>query len=134
MKIFKDNKNRKWEIEVNIFTVKLVKDLLGVNIVDLKDDETMSKIKNDMIFIIDVIFVLCKEQADKLGISDEEFAKGLMGDPLENAVSAFIEAWTDFFPEATRKRMKASQNLAGNVMKKMWGEVDKTMKKYSTAL
>lgn len=133
MKVFKDNKNNKWEIEINMFTVKQVKDLLGVNIVDLNDEQVMSKIKDDMIFIIDVIYVLCKKQIDERKMDECSFAEGLLGDALENAVSAFIEAWTDFFPLATRKRLKASQKLAGNVTKKMWGEVDKILTKHSIA-
>ena len=133
MKTFKDNKKRTWGLEVNMFTVKKVIDLLGVNIVDLKNDEVISKIKDDMIFVIDVIYVLCMEQVKEQNLTEEDFAKGLMGDALENAVATFIEAWTDFFPEATRKRLMSSQKLSGNVMNKMWGEVDKTLKTYRTA-
>lgn len=133
MKTFKDNKDREWDIEVNMFTVKKVKDLLGVNIVDLDDNKTMSRIKDDMIFVIDVIYVLCKKQVKERKMNEESFAEGLFGDPLAKAVAAFIEAWTDFFPSTTRKRLIASQGLAGNVSKKMWSEVDKILNKYSIA-
>lgn len=133
MKTFKDNKNRTWELEVNMFTVKKVIDLLGVNIVDLKNDEVLARIKDDVIFVVDVLYVLCMEQVEKRNLTEEDFAKGLLGDSLENAVEAFIKAWTDFFPEATRKRLMNSQKLAGNVMDKVWGEVDKSLKIYRTA-
>ncbi|MDD5728825.1 MAG: hypothetical protein PHV59_09690 [Victivallales bacterium] len=127
MKIFKDNKGKEWEVDVNMFTVKQVRDALGVNIVDLKNEDIITRFKDDIIFVVDVIYVICRKQVEKRNMDEESFAEALLGDGLSNAVDALLDAWVDFFPEATRKRLRASQALAGNVLEKIWSEVDKTL-------
>lgn len=127
MKVFKDNKGKEWEVDVNMFTVKEVRDALGVNIVDLKNEDIIKRFKDDIIFVVDVLYVICRDQIKERDMDEKGFAEGLLGDGLVNGVDALLDAWVDFFPETTRKRLRASQALAGNVLEKMWSEVDKTL-------
>ncbi|MEI8244630.1 MAG: hypothetical protein WCI51_02300 [Lentisphaerota bacterium] len=127
MHSFKDNKGVEWVVEVNMATVKRVKNALGINIADLDNREFMQKLKDDIIFLIDLLYLTCKEQADKRAITDEAFASLIFGDVLEQAVSAFLESYVDFFPAGTRQRLRAAQNLMSPVIEKALAAIDQKL-------
>jgi hypothetical protein len=106
MHIFKDNAGRSWTIAINVYAVKHVKALIGVDLYGLIDKEfqSLDRLLSDPVTLVDVIYCLCKDDADRLGISDQEFGRGIGGDSLERATDAFLEELTDFFPDP---RMRA---------------------------
>lgn len=101
MKLFIDNKGREWILEIHIAAVKRARDILGVNIYKLVDDglKGLGDLLSDPIQLVDLIFVLCKDQADRQGVTDYDFGSGLYGDAIESARNAFLEELTDFFPD-----------------------------------
>lgn len=127
MHVFKDNTGREWTVEVNMLTVKRVKNLLDVNIADLNNQEVLNRMQNDMFFVVDLLYVVCKPQADKLNISDEEFAAGLLGDSLVSAIKAFLNSYIDFFPPKIRRRLKAAQELTSLALEKTLKAVDQAL-------
>lgn len=102
MHTFVDNANRTWEITINVAAVKRVRGLLEVDLYGLVDDgfKSLAKLVSDPVSLADVLYCLCKEQADKLGITDEDFGRGLAGDVIANAADAFVSELIDFFPDA----------------------------------
>lgn len=110
MKTFKDTKNRTWEVVINYGSIKRIKDLLGVNILDLiyLDDETnldvslLNKYAEDIILLIDTLYCICKPQADALGISDVEFGESFSGEEAGKALNALVEETINFFQEPKR--------------------------------
>lgn len=100
MKVFKDNKNREWIVAVNHTTVKRVQSILNVDLRLMQDEEAklVQRLETDTILLVDVIFVICQPQAEKMGISDEEFGEAMAGDAIFHATEALIEEMTDFFP------------------------------------
>jgi len=102
MKTFKDNEGRTWTVAVNIATVKRVKTLLRVNLLDAIEGKLIEKLATDPILLCDVIYAVCKPEADETKISDEQFGKAMAGDAIEHATTALLEELVDFFPEAKR--------------------------------
>ena len=114
MKSFTDNKGRTWTIEVTVATIKRVRALCKVDlnsIVELDKNnkpsaELLEQLSTDPVLLVDVLYAVCKPQADKLGITDEDFGEAMAGDAIEHATSALLEEVIDFFPEAKRMVMR----------------------------
>lgn len=101
MKAFKDNAGRTWLVSINVAAVKRCRALCDVDLYGLVDDkfEGLSRLLGDPVSLVDVLYCLCKDEADKLGITDEDFGRGMGGDSLAVASDAFLEELTDFFPD-----------------------------------
>jgi len=106
LQVFKDEKGREWNLEVNICTVKLVRDLLKINLLELEvgSPPLLTRLGTELMLLVDVIFVMLKEQADAVGVSDEEFGRGLNGPSILSAQTAFFDELC-FFSGAWGGRM-----------------------------
>ena len=112
MKTFTDNTGRTWTLSVTVGTIKRVRALCGV---DLANIITMESGKNAErrtagtfcvpipFLLVDVLFAVCKPEADAKGITDEEFGRAMAGDAIELAATALLDEIIDFFPGAKRK-------------------------------
>ena len=93
MHSFVDNSRRTWEVAINVTAVKRIRGLLGIDLYALVDDgfKSLSKLVSDPVTLADVLYCLCKDQADKQSISDEDFGRALSGDVITQAADAFVE-------------------------------------------
>jgi len=95
---FSDREGQSWIIDLNTTALKRLRangmDLLA----GLDDGTAITKMISDPIYLVDMIYLLCKKQADDREISDEDF--GVLvgkGDTLEEANKALLEEITLFF-------------------------------------
>jgi hypothetical protein len=136
MKSFTDNKGRTWTLEVTVATVKRVRALCRVDlnsIVELDKNnkpsaELLERLSSDPVLLVDVLYAICKPQADKLGVSDEDFGEAMAGDVIEHATTALLEEVIDFFPEAKRlvmrKILSASRKFSEAARRKLEAELN----------
>ena len=136
MKSFTDNKGRIWTIEVTVATVKRVRALCKVDlnsIVELDKNnkpsaELLERLSSDPVLLVDVLYAVCKPQADKLGVSDEDFGEAMAGDAIEHATTALLEEVINFFPESKRMVMQrilsASRKFSEAARKKLEAELN----------
>lgn len=113
MRSFVDNLGRTWTLLINVGAVKRVRalcdglDLLNIIAFDtdseLPDTSVLDKLASDPILLVDVLYAVCKPEADTMSVSDEDFGRALTGDVIESATKQLIDAVVDFFPEAKRK-------------------------------
>ena len=77
MHSFVDNSRRTWEVAINVAAVKRIRGLLGIDLYALVDDgfKSLSKLVSDPVTLADVLYCLCKDQADKQSITDEDFGR-----------------------------------------------------------
>jgi hypothetical protein len=117
MKAFTDNASRTWSLSMTIDSVKRVRDLLGVNLVEPEagDPPLLTRLGTDEILLCDVVYCLIKPQADKLGVSDEDFGRSLGGDVILAAQTALYEELADFF----QKRGRTDRAKAVTAQKEM---------------
>ena len=70
-----------------------------------------------------MIYCLIKPQADKLGVTDEQFGQSLGGDAVLAAQTAFYEELVDFFQKRGRadrvKAISAQQKMIALAIKKV---------------
>ncbi|HEX5442603.1 MAG TPA: hypothetical protein VFW87_02185, partial [Pirellulales bacterium] len=69
----------------------------------------------------DVLYVLCKEDADAKQVSDEDFGRALGGDAIQAAAEALVEELIDFFPDersrqALRKVVGAGREVRAKLL------------------
>jgi hypothetical protein len=117
MKAFTDSAGKTWSISMTIDSVKRVRDLLNVNLVEPEagDPPLLTRLGTDEILLCDVVFCLIKPQADTLGVSDEDFGRALGGDAILAAQTALYEELVDFF----LKRGRPDRAKAVAAQKKM---------------
>jgi len=106
MKTFKDNEGRSWNVSVNVAAMKRVKTLLNLNLMDAVESDLIQRLATDPMLLCDVIYAICKPDADKRNVSDEQFGQSMAGDVIEHATVALLEELVDFFPDAKRQVLR----------------------------
>lgn len=125
MKTFVDNSGKTWTVSITVGTIKRVKDLLGINLIQAITGDLIEKLETDICLFVDILYVVCKDQAQANSISDEKFGTLLGGDSLEQATDCFLDELISFFPEAKRRlyqkawsRSKEAQLIAVQKLQK----------------
>lgn len=111
---FYDEHSRPWEVKVTVGSAKRVRSMTGVDVLKILDQpEILSEVAADPIRFVDVLYALCKPEADRLELSEDDFHEALAGESIEKAVDAFLEALVSFFPPARRKALERILTKAG---------------------
>jgi len=103
MKTFNDNAARSWTVQVNVDAIKRVRDLAQVNLLEVVEGKLLERLISDPILLCDVIYCLCKPEADTKGVTDVDFGRAMAGDAIDGATSALLEELVDFFPQGKRR-------------------------------
>jgi hypothetical protein len=133
MHTFTDNAGRVWTIAVNVATIKRVQGLLKVNLYKLLDDnfKGLGELLGDIIQLVDVLYCLCKEEAEARKVSDEDFGRALAGDAITLATDAFLEELIDFFPEArARSSLRKIVAESKKVRDRLMGRAEKVLESF----
>lgn len=101
MRTFQDSAGRTWTIAVTVDAVKRVRDLLKEDLLDI--ERVFPRLLADPILLCDVVYCVCKPQADAERITDVDFARAMAGDVIAHAKAALVEELVDFFPEASQR-------------------------------
>lgn len=109
MLAFRDKQGRSWEPEVNVVTIGRVRLALGINLLELllqanapDDNGTLAERLSDPCLLVDVLYLLCKDQADRLGITDDDFGRSMTPDGIEDGWGAVLEGIVSFSPRGLR--------------------------------
>lgn len=127
MKVFKDNAGRTWTISVTVASIKRVRDLCDVDLLDAaqsgkSNDGLIARLATDPILLCNVVYALCQPEATAAGVSDEQFGEAMGGDALDGATTALLEDLVAFFPNARRKvlgraldKLRAAETRASQI-------------------
>lgn len=112
MKTFVDNAGRTWTVAINVDAIKRVRDLAGVNLLEVIEGKLLERLIGDPILLCDVIYSICKPEAEAKTITDTDFGRAMGGDAIDGATTALLEELVDFFPLARRRVLsKALEKL-----------------------
>lgn len=107
MRTFKDAQDREWTIDLNIASVRSLRQRAArvdsLKNVDLLDYAGVLLSVSDPFFAADLLFETVRDQAEKRGVSAEDFGASLRGKILFDAISEWSAEYLDFFPEPTAK-------------------------------
>ena len=98
MRQFKDNAGRTWTVDINVATLKRVRGLTGVDLMQVIEGTLIEKLIRDPVLLCDVVYAVCKPEADAAKVSDEEFGKAMAGDAIESATQAVLDELISFCP------------------------------------
>ena len=102
MRTFNDNAGRTWTLAVNVDAVRRVRSILNVDLLEAVEGKLIEKLVGDPILLCDVIYVICKPEADQRSITDEDFGRSMAGDAIDHATTSLLEELVDFFPKSRR--------------------------------
>lgn len=111
MKQFTDNGGRSWTIAINVDVIKRVRGLLNLNLLEIVEGKLIERLIRDPVVLCDVVYVVCKPEADSRSISDEDFGRGMAGDAIEHATKALLDELVNFSP-SPRDRANLQRVLA----------------------
>lgn len=100
---FVDAKNRIWIVDVTGTTIRRVKTLTGKSLLDVVDKDLIAELTNDFLLLSEVLYAVCKPQADLEEIGQDEFESGLIGDVLSDGLNTLVDAILTFLPEPRRR-------------------------------
>ena len=111
MKSFTDNAGRIWTVAVNVAALKRVRAICNVDLnaiveMDEKNNPStklLEQLSADPVLLVDVLYAVCKNEADAQGITDEDFGRAMAGDVIDHATAALLDEIVNFFPEAKRQ-------------------------------
>jgi hypothetical protein len=104
---FKDANGKPWSISLDAPTIRKVRNELdGLDLAD-GDGAALDRMAADPCLLVDCLWLLCQEQAEKAGVQPEQFARGLIGDAIDSATAAMLESIADFFPTQRRTLLRA---------------------------
>lgn len=120
MRQFRDGKDRIWTLEVNVAQIKHVLKRVQFDLRHLFDNDAaeFARLLGDEILLVDVLFALCEEQAQRDGVTDLDFGRAFTGEVLTAAAKAFVEAYADFFDGPAKSRILRIWDLTQRMAKK----------------
>ncbi len=119
MKQFTDNAGRTWTIAINVDAIKRVKGMLDVNLLEIVEGTLIERLIRDPVLLCDVVYVVCKPEADEKNVTDEDFGRAMAGDAIEHATKAVLEELVGFSP-SPRDRANLTR-----VLETTWRVMDK---------
>lgn len=106
MQKFIDRRGRVWIVDIDNTTLRRVKALTDVRLLDAIDGDLVTRLSSDPLLLGDVLFAICKPQADQQDVDDESFAEGLAGDSIDEACKALVDGLVAYFPESRRRLLR----------------------------
>jgi len=110
MNVFKDKLGRTWDVDINVSIIKHIRKQFNLDLSKFitfegktPKSEMLEKLAADPCLLVDVIFLICKAQADEREITDEDFGRAMAGDAIEDATDCLLDAIVEFLPAANRK-------------------------------
>lgn len=88
-----------WRLSLNGWQLKKLKERIGF---DARDPDSIMQAASDPVLLVDVLYLLCEDQAKEFSVSERQFGEALAGDVLEQAVDAYLKETVDFFPPRQR--------------------------------
>ena len=114
MRTFTDAMGRSWSLEITVATLKRVRAVAGVDLIEAAGGTLLDRLVADPVLLGDVLYACVKPQADERKITDEDFGRSLAGDAIDHATTALLEEFVAFFPSPRRRVLEqALAKMAG---------------------
>lgn len=112
---FSDRRDREWTIVLDVALCRDVKAQLGVDLANWADGKASAKLWSDDAALVDVLWLLLKEQAADRAVDEREFARSLNGDVLAEGLKAIEDAVVNFTRPDRRDLVRKIAEKSGDV-------------------
>jgi hypothetical protein len=102
MPAFKTSAGREYLVRLDANKIRDARAELNIDLADLDFGKVAQRLNSDPVLLVDVLWILCRDQANQSGITSKQFGESLVGDAIDEAARALILARADFSPARTR--------------------------------
>jgi hypothetical protein len=106
MHFFKDQLGRKWQITLDANAVDRIERKFGICLNEEYILQSLKKITGNAELMLTVTKEAFLPEAKRRGISEEDFAAGVLSDHLQEALVAFLDELVDVFAQKMRDSYK----------------------------
>lgn len=107
MATFKATDGTEYAVNVNVASVKRVRELTGVNLLGLVDDQkSVGELFADDVRFCEVMCAVVRPQLEQAGKTDDDFFSSINGEVIEAAAEALLAEVVNFFHEPRRTLLK----------------------------
>jgi len=125
MRTIVDAKGRSWDIIVDVPNIARLRETLKINLLELViPHNTLVESLNDPCKLVDLLFVLCRDQADEREVTDLEFGRSMTPDCIEDGLQSVLEGVVNFSPRGVRP---AYQKVLEKATKFQAAQADKVL-------
>jgi len=138
MASFTDSTGRSWTLRIDVSAIRRVREVLDVDLLELAGGPLLERACSDPVLLVDILYVLARGQAEQRGASAEAFGAAMVGDAIDRATGALLEALADFFPsrkaallrEVIDKGQTLAERLLARAERKVAdGDLDEAMER-----
>jgi hypothetical protein len=114
---FTDQLGREWKLSLTVLDLKKLKTEFALDLAEFAAAQSpaFARLSSDPVLLVDVLSCLLQEQLTKLGLDERQFVAGFVGEGIERATEALIEAIANF-----------SKPQEGRVIRAIWNKVQAT--------
>lgn len=112
MAVFLDDKGREWTLRFDHALMLSIRKRLGVDLHNMTEQaKALDRMADDAALFVNMLYMLCEEQCQQQGITDEDFGRGLAeGETTARAILAIQEAILSF---TTPQRREIARKMIG---------------------
>ena len=103
---WKDRDDRSWSTAISVTTIARVKEVTGVNLLDIVEGKLLPQFLDDPLLLVEVLYVVSKPQIDERSVTKDAFGDLFVGDVTVDAVNALVQGLLDFFPSGRREMIQ----------------------------
>ena len=103
MPSFRTADGREYLVRLDAPKIRDVRADLSIDLGAVDFGPIAQKLASDPVLLVDVLWVLCRDQCTQAGIDAKHFGESLVGDAIDAASTALIMARADFSPARMRK-------------------------------
>lgn len=96
---------REWRLEIDSVTARMIQEDRGINLLGA-DGSAWIAMGMDLLLTVDVLWTVCGTQAVEAGVDARSFARGLVGDAIDDAIEALQQAALQLFSKPRRKQLQ----------------------------
>lgn len=101
MAVFRDKRGRDWHVDINVSSLRRVRDGgLGIDLLDITDEtkRVAERLGDSPELFVGVLYEICRPEIETRGIAAEEFGESIDANALDAAVEALLESLASFIP------------------------------------
>lgn len=129
MQTFKDEQGRIWQLKATSNALKRIQEQTQINLLTLLEDKSIvAKALSDYGQFVGMLWAWCEPQADKFGVTPEQFAEDIYGDAYDASLHAFQKELPLYFPPQRRivveemiRQIHQAEEAATNRVTKLLG-------------
>jgi len=118
MPSFKTADGHEYIVRIDAPKIRDARTELDIDLGQLDFGPIAQRLASDPVLLVDVLWILCREQCKAADVSATKFGESLFGDAIDAASNALIQARADFSPARMRSLILKQQEVSDRIRAK----------------